>query len=106
MIKIWAERNDEGQLNRVKVTGHAKAGKHGQDIVCAGVSALTQTALLGLLEYLHHDVKYSIKPGYLLIKLEESPNEQTQTLLETMLLGLKGMAQEYEKNILIHERRR
>lgn len=32
----------------IKVKGHAGYAPHGQDIVCAGVSAILQTAVLGL----------------------------------------------------------
>lgn len=106
MIKIWLDRNQAGELFRLKVTGHAESGPHGQDIVCAGVSALTQTSLLGLIHYLQHAVKYEIKSGYLMFELEESPTEQTQAVLETLVLGLSEMAQNYPQNIQIHERRR
>ena len=34
----------------IKMDGHAGHGKPGEDIVCAGVSAIIQTALLGLNE--------------------------------------------------------
>lgn len=32
------------------IKGHANYAEHGQDIVCAGVSAIIQTAILGLEE--------------------------------------------------------
>jgi uncharacterized protein YsxB (DUF464 family) len=48
MIKIKIVRNSDQAMIGFSVTGHANTGPHGQDIVCAGVSALTQTAVLGL----------------------------------------------------------
>jgi uncharacterized protein len=38
-----------GYMN-IEIEGHANFDKHGSDIVCAGVSAISQTAVLGLME--------------------------------------------------------
>ena len=35
-----------------ELTGHADQGAYGEDIVCAGISAITQTALLGITDVL------------------------------------------------------
>ena len=39
MIEITYDRSN----NRVRILGHAGAGEKGEDVVCAGVSALAQT---------------------------------------------------------------
>lgn len=64
----------------------------GYDIVCAGVSALTQTALLGLGNHLHRALDYRISSGDLHTRLIEAPDEQTNAILETMLLGLREIS--------------
>jgi uncharacterized protein YsxB (DUF464 family) len=46
LIYITAEMAD-GQM-KVEAVGHANYAEHGKDIVCAAVSAIMQTALLGL----------------------------------------------------------
>ena len=46
MIRIVAKR--EGDVHTLVISGHANASPHGTDIVCAAVSAIYQTALLGL----------------------------------------------------------
>ena len=46
MIKINVSA-ESGQMT-IEVKGHAMYGAHGRDIVCAGVSAILQTAVLGL----------------------------------------------------------
>ena len=38
------------------VEGHAEFAPHGQDIVCAGVSAIVQAAILGIEHYTYVDV--------------------------------------------------
>ena len=47
MINITVTKEDNGHIN-IDVNGHANYAPHGQDIVCAGVSAIVQTTLLGL----------------------------------------------------------
>lgn len=46
MVKILVSKSD-GELT-ISMKGHAGYAEHGQDIVCASVSAIIQTALLGL----------------------------------------------------------
>ena len=46
MINITV-KEENGHIN-IDVNGHANYAPHGQDIVCAGVSAIVQTTLLGL----------------------------------------------------------
>lgn len=46
MIKIYVSKK-EGDVS-IDVVGHAEYDEYGKDIVCAGVSAIVQTALLGL----------------------------------------------------------
>jgi len=48
MIKIKYAVESGDML--ISVKGHANYGEFGKDIVCAGVSAIVQTALLGLVE--------------------------------------------------------
>lgn len=46
MIRVIARATD-GFLS-LTVSGHSEAAPKGQDVICAAVSAITQTALLGL----------------------------------------------------------
>ena len=46
MIKIEIFRTSVGRISGYTIHGHH--GDYGTDIVCAGVSALGQTALLGI----------------------------------------------------------
>lgn len=46
MIKIKAVI--ESGKTTLEITGHSMSAPHGQDIVCAAVSAITQTTVLGL----------------------------------------------------------
>lgn len=95
-----------GRITGFEVTGHSGTADPGQDIVCAGVSSLTQTALLGLGEYLHRDLEYSVASGKLKMRLREAPDDLTEVILQTMLLGLREIEKISPKAVRINEQRR
>ena len=88
MIEIRVFSKSDGKISGFSVTGHSGTAERGQDIVCAGVSSLTQTALLGIMEYLHREVDYDVASGKLLVKLRCVPDDLTEAILQSMLLGL------------------
>lgn len=88
MIEIRVLSQADGKVSGFTVTGHSGTAERGQDIVCAGVSALTQTALLGMMEYLHREVDYDIASGKLSVRLKGVPDDLTEAILQSMLLGL------------------
>ncbi len=80
-----------------KVQGHAGFAEHGQDIVCAGVSALTQGALMGLQDALGNQVSFVKRPGFLEIRIspEKACEIAPQAILRTLELGLMSIAKAY-----------
>lgn len=106
MIKVQIMREAGEAIIGFRVSGHANSAPKGHDIVCAGVSALTQSAVLGLERCLKRQFKLDITSGKLLMELTGSPDERTQAILETMLLGLQEIARNYPKSVQIQEHRR
>lgn len=106
MIEIRMERDSAGSMTGFSVRGHAQAAPHGQDIVCAAVSALAQSAVLGLERYLAVPLQLRVEEGLLLARLEQSPDAQSNAVLETMLLGLREIERLYPRYVRIRENRR
>ncbi|HOB09965.1 MAG: ribosomal-processing cysteine protease Prp [Limnochordia bacterium] len=79
--------------------GHTGYAPHGEDIVCAAVSALTQTAVIGLCEVLGVAADVEIKDGFLQCflpqELPEPLRRQSQLILQVMCAGLRAVFQEY-----------
>lgn len=106
MIAVRIERCPEGRgIAAFTVEGHAGWAPRGKDIVCAGVSALTQAVLLGLEEYLALNPEVKVKEGFLHCRLSgaEQKVPEAQAILATMELGLRAMAREYPRSIKIEE---
>lgn len=88
-IEIAVYCNRDGVVLGFRAEGHANTAPHGQDIVCAAVSVLTQTAALGLSEHLHKKVLVEQKSGVLVVKLAQQPDALTEAVFQTMLIGLR-----------------
>jgi len=106
MINIEIVRNSDQAMVGFSVTGHANTAPHGQDIVCAGISALTQTAVLGLDRQLKKKVQIKIASGNLQMDLLDKPDALTDAVLETMLIGLAEIGNLNSRSVRILERRR
>ena len=85
-----------GRLYGFEAGGHAGYAPSGEDIVCAAVSALTQTALLGLGEVLKVPVDWKVdeKKGALSAFVQES-TDGTEVVLRTLEAGLTNIAGQY-----------
>jgi len=103
-IKLFY-RNDE-EIGGFQVKGHADFKEEGKDIVCSAISALAQTAVIGLGEYLQESsFSYSINDGYLKCMLQnglsKEENKAAQIILKTMYLGIKSIEEGYTSYVKI-----
>ena len=107
MIEVWFVRDDEEHIVEFRVSGHAEFDEYGTDIVCAAVSILVQSAILGLEEHLKLDIDVKIVSGMIGCTLSEIEDYvmrlRADAILETMILGLQGIAEEYADNVKIIE---
>ena len=57
-------------------------------------------------EHLHRDMDYSVASGKLKMQLKGAPDELTEAILQTMLLGLMEIAKLSPEGVRIQEQRR
>lgn len=108
-LNLWL---DEGQrIRKFELSGHAGYADHGQDIVCAAISALSISAVNGLEHFLPQPAEVEVRDsdGYLtcsLPKLDPQTLEQAQWILKTMALGIEKIQQSYgQEYVKITQRR-
>ncbi len=83
-----------------KSQGHADYSNGEYDIVCAGVSTLTQTLYFYLQDKGITDVEESQKQGYLYYKVKKNIEKpEVQAAFEFMLTGLELLKNNYSKYI-------
>lgn len=102
MINIEILRDKGRNIISFSASGHSLYKKKGEDIVCAGVSAIIQTAILGLSEYLSLRLDVMKGDGRIDVKML-SYSKEASAILETMRLGLSEIAKEYPSYIKIVE---
>lgn len=100
MIEVRIHQREK-QIYAFQIDGHAQMGKHGEDLVCAAVSGIAQTAVIGLIHYLKKEVKFEHEAGKLYATILSGTDLETEAILQTMLLGIEEIAKEYPKAVKI-----
>lgn len=107
MTKVTLFRQN-GRICGFSTKGHSGFAEEGEDIVCSAVSALTQTAVMGITELLKLSVAVEIKDAWLYCMLErniaEADWQKAELILETMALGLCSIADSYSDYLKIIDR--
>ena len=104
MITVDITLNDEGQVYEVIMDGHADYGSHGQDIVCAGASAVlfgSINAVMGLTNE-KPDIDYDDDGGHFHYRSVNTNDEKAQLILQAMLVSLQTIEEEYNENIRLN----
>ncbi|MBQ8615140.1 MAG: ribosomal-processing cysteine protease Prp [Clostridia bacterium] len=96
-------------IKTIEATGHSGYAEEGQDIVCSAVSTLMETLANGLIEVVkaNAEVKVDETIPHLSVTLKETDKEKcknAQILMQSTLLGIKGVANGYSKFIKIKEK--
>jgi uncharacterized protein YsxB (DUF464 family) len=87
MIEIVVFIDKEKNITGLKISGHAGYDEEGEDIVCAGVSALGYTLINSMEQIAKVNVKPKVESGYieyeLLDDISDKQFEVSQTILKT-----------------------
>ena len=104
MTKVTVRRED-GHIVSVESDGHTDYGEEGEDIVCAALSSVIQTAALGLFRVaglrevrIERDdaaARFAIRVG----ALSKADRHDADTILETMLAGVADLHESFSKFI-------
>lgn len=111
MITVAIEYQGE-QIAAFSIKGHAGYAPQGQDIYCAGVSAISQTAVLGLLKHLSRVPQVRVIEGednllecFLPRDLSADDQYKAQLILSTMEAGLLSLEDAYPGHVKVIIRR-
>ncbi|MDQ0196780.1 ribosomal-processing cysteine protease Prp [Paenibacillus wynnii] len=108
MISVQITRSSEsGTIVGFEIKGHAGYAKRGEDIVCAGVSAVTVGTVNSIEVLTGVSMDTSMKNGFLsgtLGSVDDSGiSAKVQLLLESMVVMLNDIAESYGKYIQIQQ---
>lgn len=107
MIEIQVRKNQHDRITGFDVHGHSGFAEEGRDIVCAAVSTLLQTAIVGVSEVLGIDLDFIREKEYIFFELPgEMPQDKANKayfLMHTVYQALLGIREEYSRYIFIQE---
>ena len=102
MVRVMVIR-ERGTPVGFELTGHADQGAYGEDIVCAGISAITETAILGIMDVLKLDAAYTHESGYARCELSRETagedRKRAAIVFDTMIAGLRSIQAAYPKSL-------
>ncbi len=97
-----------GRLVGFNAEGHCGYANSGEDIVCAAVSALLQTAVLGITQLVNCPAAFEMEDGELYLMIDSSIKgdrlKQAELIIGTMQLGLRSIEEEYSDYLKLIER--
>lgn len=84
----------------IEISGHAGYAETGKDIVCAGVTALTQTLIRSLEDLTRDEIEYDISPGRADIHYRNL-SEEGRLLVDSFFIGVCSIADEFPDHVRI-----
>jgi len=97
MIRITIYKNHAGQFKGFCCTGHAGYADAGEDIVCAGVSALVINTINAIDAFSgeEFDSETDRRSGLIDIRFRQPAGHDAELLLRAMVLGLEDIQKNY-----------
>ncbi len=103
MTRITIYRNQNREVERFTCTGHAGYAVSGEDIVCASISVLVINTINSIETFTSTAFvcEADEESGNIDFRFTENISPDASLLIESMILGLKEIQNDYGKKFLI-----
>lgn len=98
MIKILITR-EANKFKSLEVKGHANSAPYGEDLVCAGVSAVLTGGFNSLQE--HKNFEIELKEGYAYLRALNNISSHDEVVIETIINSLLTIEESNSKFVKI-----
>ena len=101
MIRVTIYQDSEQKISGFAMRGHAGYAESGSDIVCAAASVLAQNAVNSIEQFTDDSFTVDVneESGELYFRIEAGYSKETELLLDSLILGLQGIEEEYMEYI-------
>ena len=101
MIKITFNRHNN-DIKAIYASGHAgyEMNQNGHDLVCCAVSALLINTVNSIESLTDDLISSEEQDGLLIAVIKDNPKEGTKLLIDSLILGLDGIAKQYGNKYL------
>lgn len=96
MITVSIYKNADGIYTGFKTSGHAGFAQYGQDVICAGVSALVINTINSIDTFTSDKFELNTdeESGFIEFKILTDISKGSILLLKSLVLGLQGIREE------------
>lgn len=103
MTKITIFRNQDQAFLGFGCLGHAGYAEEGEDIVCAGISALVINTInsLGIYTKEKFSTDSDEETGMITLKFDSPAGHDADLLMKSLVLGLQGIQNTYGNDYII-----
>ena len=108
MTNVVIYQAEDGSCQGFEVSGHSGYGESGSDIVCAGISAVGITAVLGFVNVLHmqDNSRQDDQKGLLEWTMPDDAPDEAQIIINTMIEGLEAIKKQHPDHVRITVQKR
>ena len=100
MIRIQVRKKQDSYVS-FESMGHAGYAEEGQDIVCAAVSALIITTFNAMEKFTAEQFSAEDRDGLIKADFHEENTDKGRLLMDTLLLGLTEIKEEYPEYLKV-----
>jgi uncharacterized protein len=100
VLEVTFSRDRRGQFRAFSASGHTDFAEHGEDIVCAAVSAILQAARLGLERYATAPTATQ-RPGEMELgwSAADAELESVRAIVTTAEMAIEEIARRYPEHV-------
>jgi uncharacterized protein YsxB (DUF464 family) len=99
MITVTVKKRNNAYVSFTS-SGHAGYAEHGQDIVCAAVSALIINTVNSIEQFTDDVIKAEEKDGFISFTFQKPITERGTLLMDSLVLGLTEIEHSYKNRYL------
>ncbi len=99
MVTATVIKNSSGYVS-FECSGHAGFMRKGRDIVCSAISMLTINTANSIMTLTDSNIDVNENDGFLSWKFTDKPDEKASLLMDSLLIGLRSVEEEYKGKYL------
>ncbi len=104
MTKITVFKDHDEKYLGFTCLGHAEYADEGEDIVCAGISALVINAINSLEMFTSEKFETEADvPGEIALRFDTPAGHDAELLMKSLVLGLQGIQNNYGNEYIVLE---
>ncbi len=100
MVTATVVKDSKGYVS-FTCKGHAGFMRKGKDIVCSAISILTINTANSIMTLTDSKIRVDENDGFLSWEFEDAPTRDAMLLMDSLLIGLRSVEEEYENYLKI-----